>query len=112
MGFMVVVLMPNHHDIDDLISVLDHRIRREVIHYLVNERHPETDLDAIAAHIAEVRKGAGESIEQEQLALRLHHLHLPKLADTGLIEFDPRSGLVRYLSDSKMENLLESIYRA
>ena len=34
--------------------------------------------------------------DREQIALRLHHMALPKLADLGLLDYDARSKTVRY----------------
>lgn len=36
----------------------------------------------------------------------LHHTHLPKLADAGVIEYDSRTGTVRYRSHDRVEALL------
>ena len=34
--------------------------------------------------------------DRKSVATTLHHVHLPKSAEAGLIEYDPRSGTIRY----------------
>lgn len=41
--------------------------------------------------------------------MRVHHVHLPKLADYGLIEHDIERGTVRYLSDERLEAIVDSL---
>lgn len=46
---------------------------------------------------------------RQMLKTQLHHIHLPKLSETGLIEFDPRSDMLRYLGDQNVETLLDRL---
>lgn len=41
----------------------------------------------------------------ERIVLRLEHNHLPRLANTGLIEYDDRTDTVRYHPNERVEKL-------
>lgn len=42
--------------------------------------------------------------------LELHHETLPRLADAGIIEFDPRTGTVCYRGDDAIDGVLDSVF--
>lgn len=74
--------------LSELLSGLARRRRREVLYYLVE--HEPVDLESVAGQIARRERGA----DPEAVRIDLVHNHLPKLADRGLIEYDPRSGAI------------------
>lgn len=63
---------------DAVFECLADRRRREVVAQL---------RDREAASLGELAENADG--RDERLALELHHRHLPKLADAGLVEYDP-----------------------
>lgn len=95
--------------VDDVLGVLAHPMRREVIRFCTERQVDQTDLDAIVDYLDGETGWADEAVDRDQLKLRLHHLHLPKLADGGLLEFDPRSGQIRYRSHDMVESWLDRI---
>lgn len=98
----------NQH-LDNLLTALNHRTRREAIHYFASRSEWESSVQDIADHIVQVRASTNESPNRREIIIELHHLHLPKLAETGIIEFDPGSWRVRYLGDDTVESLLEGL---
>ena len=74
-----------------LFDALAHGRRRRIIAY-VADRDRETTLEAIADHL---RNGSGES--QTRIQVSLHHRHLPKLDDLGVLDYDDRANAVRPL---------------
>ena len=94
-------------EIDLLFEVLADRQRRLVLGHL------EATDDSVAAYADLVDHVVGETQTEatddarERVAADLHHRHLPKLADAGLIDYDQRSETVRYWGDETLPPLLE-----
>jgi hypothetical protein len=99
--------------VDELLSLLSNRRRRDVLYCL-----SETDVASIeslattiAAREASVPAERVSLDVREEVLIDLYHAHLPKLADRRLIEYDRRSGTVRWSASSEeLEALLERCY--
>jgi DNA-binding transcriptional ArsR family regulator len=50
-----------------------------------------------------------DAASETRLRTALHHAHLPKLADAGLVDYDPDCGLVRFRADSRFEAMDSTI---
>lgn len=72
---------------DELFEALTHQHRRRVLAVLRTAGQPLT-LTALAEELALRSDGDAGEDETEGLRVSLYHRHLPKLADTGLVEFD------------------------
>lgn len=59
-------------------------------------------VDELAAAISDQQDEA-----QREVAIRLHHATLPKLAEAGLIDYDPRSHTARYRGDEQGDHRTE-----
>lgn len=87
----------NHPDnaprIDQFLADLSHYLRREIIRFFENVTDSQTvSLPTLVSHL-ERRIPNGRS---EDLEIQLVHVHLPKLARTGWLDYDRRSDDVRY----------------
>lgn len=84
--------------IDGLLEVLTSRRRRRMLYYF--QEHEVTTLNALATHIAAVEEGISSkgvsATQTDRMSTTLVHQDLPLLMDTGLIEYDHRSGAIRY----------------
>lgn len=70
---------------------------------MLKESHGEAmTIDDLAASTA-------RHSERQDLAIRLHHVHIPLMAEANIIEFEPKSGRVKYIGDEEVETLLESL---
>ena len=70
--------------------------RRRVLLDVVVDRSMPVGLETLAAAVGEAESGAGE-LEREtvdRIAITLHHNHLPRLADAGVLDYDPASNHV------------------
>lgn len=99
--------------IDEYLSLLSDRRRRDVL-YCLSEAEVtsvESLATTIAAREASVPPERLSSDDRERVRVDLYHVHLPKLSDRGLIEYDARSGTVRRSSPADaLETLLECCY--
>lgn len=84
----------------DILRVLKDGERREVYEFLRTFPRRTMALEELAEHVAEGEETTG-------LETRLYHVHLPKLAEVGLIEFEPKRGRLRYLGDRDVELILD-----
>jgi hypothetical protein len=98
--------------LDTIFDILSHSYRRHVLSYLSQtEDDPTSVADLVtfvATHESETETSV-EGIHDDAVRVALHHNHLPKLADTGVIEFDTRSGTVRYCGHPELETCLSVI---
>ena len=92
--------------INALLETLAHNVRREVINYF--EQHVETDratLDELVSHIDDrIPDRAPKRIEIE-----LVHNHLPKLDERDWLDYDQRSGQIRYYGHDQARELLREV---
>lgn len=98
---------PADSTLDRFIDVLVDARRRRALAILADRTSP-IDLEVLARDVAGVT-GADTAAEAvEQIALELHHHHLPKLEDVGLLEYDPGRRLVEVADDTdRIEPCLE-----
>jgi|GEM_PF-1610536 len=68
---------------DELFAVLSNANRRFVLAHLVQRETPPA-LDPLAGALAEW----SDDLSLEDARIALHHVHLPKLQQAGLVEYD------------------------
>lgn len=90
--------------LDATIGLLANRQRRHALRYLART-DGATSLDAVVAHVCEQVNGD----DRPTVRTTLHHVHLPRLADRGIVEYDPRRSRVRYLESPLVERLLAAV---
>lgn len=78
---------------DTALRLLAERRRRQVLRQLADTDTPTT-IDRLGEAIL-AAVGSETDITEEGLAIQLHHIHLPKLQEVGVIEYDQRGGTVR-----------------
>jgi DNA-binding transcriptional ArsR family regulator len=82
-------------DLDELFEVLANGQRRQILAYLDGIDDNVAAFSDLIEHVAD--GSVGESTDaRERVAVNLHHNHLPKLSDAGVVEYDVRSETVRY----------------
>ena len=96
--------------IDQILVALSDRHRRYALYYLVD--HPITDLETVIRTV--IRHGTDHPPSQEetvQLTIEFQHRHLPKLEETGVIEYDKRTTTLRYHRSPVFTALLQVLRR-
>ncbi|GAA0238741.1 hypothetical protein ACFFQF_28665 [Haladaptatus pallidirubidus] len=63
-------------------------------------------LDEFVAHIHEK---SDKTTTAKRIRLSLVHIHIPKLIDYGVIEYDRQNENIRYRKRTKLETLLEAM---
>lgn len=96
---------------DTLFEAMANRRARHVLSYIDSVSVDVLDLEDLADGVAEyeVEAGAATDVEdcRRHVAVALHHNHLPKLDDAGIIDYDPRSKTLRKWGDDRIETCLE-----
>lgn len=95
---------------DTLLQLLADRRRRQAIHHLRHEANGQTTIDGLVDRLHNGGPDVDDQpTDREQLAIQLYHTHLPKLADHGVVELEPKSGAIRYQPDEQFETVLDSL---
>ena len=99
------------NSLDACLQLVADRHRRRVIHHLRHEANGTTTFDDLVEQIHRRASDSkdGPPRDREEFAIRLQHIHLPKLADYGVVDFEHRSGTVRYHPDEQVERVLDSL---
>jgi hypothetical protein len=88
-------------DVDGALTAVADRRRRAVVRRLRARATGGATLEGLAESLAGT---LGD--DPDRVAVELHHRHLPKLDDLGVVEYDARSHRVRYRGDESVEALL------
>ena len=103
------------HATDTLFKAMGDRRARHVLSYLDAASSEVLTLEDIADAVAEWEAEAGAATDAEdhrrRVAIDLHHNHLPKLDEAAIVDYDPRSKMVRNWGDDRVETCLE-LYEA
>lgn len=95
-----------------MFELLANRRRRYLVYYLSEAESEEKEvfgIDDVATRIEEWERewDDAESPEaadrREAIRIGLHHNHLPRLSDAGLIDYDARTKTVRNWNTSSIE---------
>ena len=88
---------------DDVYEILAHAERRAILDVLVDGSR-EHDVHGLAERIRERCDAIG--LDAKQYTIRLIHQHLPKMAEAGLVAYDPDDGRVSITTDGVRANLV------
>jgi DNA-binding transcriptional ArsR family regulator len=89
-------------ELDTAFELLADRRRRAVVTMLRAAPRGVLELPALVDAVATECEG-----DADALASTLHHHHLPKLDDAGVVEFDREEGVVSYDSHPLVERCLD-----
>ncbi|WP_254279838.1 DUF7344 domain-containing protein [Haloarcula marina] len=90
--------LPSHLTESERHRVLTSERRRTTIDIL-HEMDCPIDLQELSRQVAVRETGDSDS---EQVALTLHHLHLPLLDDLDLLEYEPKSTTVDWVQEAEV----------
>lgn len=88
------------------LEILAHHHRREILCILTNAPDHTATVDELINREAE---RTDERPGHDEIEVAIHHVHLPKMADAGVVEYDARSQELRYWRNDRLEDLLEYV---
>lgn len=91
----------DHSLVDGIFDSLAARRRREVLHYLLNAEAEQASFDTLVDYVVEAETHSPAS-DRGAVAASLHHQHLPKLADEGLIDYDCEHGSITTTAETEL----------
>lgn len=95
--------------LDDVHRLLASERRRLILSYLItrpNEPVPRDDL--IDVVVENEYPDPGPATHRVRVESDVHHVHLPNLADAGVLDYDPVAETVQYTGSERIETLLAS----
>lgn len=82
-------------EVDSVFAVLSNERRRRVLRHLFEPRSSATVTELVDRLVTAELNGHDRPEElTERITISLHHIHLPKLAESNLVDFDHESGEV------------------
>lgn len=91
-------------ELDELLTILADQYRRDVLSYFRDTSTVDASVDDLVSEVREQGHGT-----EEQVAIRLSHVTLPRLAEAGVIEYDTRSETVKYHGHPELEALFNGV---
>jgi hypothetical protein len=92
----------------ETFALLASRRRRYVLYYLANTADGTATLDELADTIEAWEEETAPEDHRDGILGSLYHIDVPKLADHGVVEYDPRSRTVRQC-DERCTDLLAAM---
>lgn len=96
--------------VDAILSLLADHQRRDLLRHLIESPEQTATLEECVQHILQrEEERTGQCPGHEQVETALHHIHLPKLEQTNILEYDSRSQVLRYRGHERLEAWLDRI---
>lgn len=93
--------------LDAIISMLAHQRRRDLLSYLESEPTRTASVNECVSYIVDrEEERTGSRPGHEQVEVTFYHVHVPKLVEAGVVEYDDRSREVRYRGHHRLETFL------
>lgn len=77
------------------LSALSNDCSRAVVDYFRTSAENVASLEELVEYVTNRQTRSGYDCP-DRVAVRLHHSELPRLADVGVVDYDPRTNVVRY----------------
>ncbi|WP_255167416.1 DUF7344 domain-containing protein [Natrononativus amylolyticus] len=94
--------------LDVVFDTLADRRRRYALYYLHDVSDGVATIDDVSSYIVARENSEHDPADHRRHVMTaLRHVHVPKLEDLGVVEYDSRSETVRYWSQPTLEEWLE-----
>jgi hypothetical protein len=95
--------------IDGVFDVLSDWRRREICQFFIDTDADTATVSELAILVAGCRPASASNASHGELVTDLKERHLPRLDAAGVVDFDSRSGTVRYWGQPTVEKWLEHV---
>lgn len=90
--------------LDATLGLLANRERRLILDHLRDSTDSTATVGELVEHLLERKaQQTGERPGYDHVMSTLHHVHVPKLVDSGVVEYDPRRQEIRYWGNERLE---------
>lgn len=99
-------------DVDTLLRAVADTERRQILHILLDDDLPVTMQElatTLVAYQSDTTRNEPPSGKITKAYTRLYHLHLPQLADAGVIEFEQDKKRITSMNHDGIMTLLDTI---
>lgn len=86
--------------LDAKLDALAHAERRAILAYLVDCHEEAVDCTGVVEHLYTI---TAADTDFEEIEIRCHHAHFPKLAEAGFLEHDPATMTVDNVQNDAIE---------
>ncbi|MHC3439509.1 DUF7344 domain-containing protein [Natrialbaceae archaeon A-gly3] len=93
--------------LDRIFDLLSDRRRRYTLYCLYDSENGVATIEDIVEYVLSLEASGNSPERRDQLLTSLEHMHLPRLEDAGIVEYDTRSDTVRYWGQPSLEEWLE-----
>ncbi|WP_312908275.1 DUF7344 domain-containing protein [Natronosalvus caseinilyticus] len=91
------IMLVEEVSVDEILELLSHQRRRAVLDFLLTHDRPLT-LNDLRNEVVEEEQNTDiteiPSQQVKQTHISLHHVHIPKLEDKGVVNYDPNRNIV------------------
>ena len=93
---------------EEALNLISNQHRRKVLHRLIHHKDGSATVDELIGdlHGEGKRSQCDIPVSATQIRIELEHVHLPKLMDAGVIDYDDRDNMIRYRPMDTVETLL------
>ena len=93
--------------LNELYHLLASSRRRTLLKYLITRPNQPVPMEDLVAIVVESECPEREpATHRVRVSTDLHHVHLPKLADAGILSYDTAAEAVKYHRSEEIETLL------
>lgn len=95
-------------DFDRLFELLSNRWRRYALYCFVGQSDSKVTTSTLVDELTAIeRRTSAQECSRREIELSLRHTHLPKLAETPVIDYDPDRSEVVYRGGPRLEAWVE-----
>jgi hypothetical protein len=94
----------------ECFELLSSKRRRVVLELMADSDRDDHSVESLATAIAQTEQQSDLAARPtRRVCLFLHHVHLPKLDDAGIVDYDAKRNSVEYTGRQRAQQLLETL---